>query len=238
MKPIRKAVSWVAIVKQFSGALRAVGCIALGGFLLLMNNQAWADDLFPPSWRSQPRTTLAEWDFTTAANPTPPDGTLTTVVGDSGGMPMAEMESDLVWDAVFGGSWGPSGPGIPINNLIFLEIPNWIDQEPVKFVQIQLTYQPGVDSPHVIDMGQIGVNDVSNKLSDSEMQIDPLDNLWHRTELWTIRPNPDSELIAIDVPRDSRVAQIVVDTISIPEPSCMALALLSLLATTRILRRR
>jgi hypothetical protein len=204
-------------------------------FWLTTNGAVVADDLFPAPWRGQPRTTLAEWDFVTAANPTPPDGTLTTVVGDSGGVPMAEMESDLVWDPVFNGSWHtrPEPPPL-INTFVYLEIPNWIDQEPLKLIQIQITAQPRftgpgiIEMPFVVDVGGIsggtGAGHTSQRINFSELEIDPVDGIWHRTETWQIRPNPDQEVITLDIPQDSLLTQIVVDTISfVPEPGTMIL---------------
>ena len=219
-------------------------------FLLLATNGAvLADDLFPPPWRGQPRTTLAEWDFVTAANPTPPDGGLIPVIGDSGGVPMATMESDLAWDPAFNGSWHTRPePPVLINTFVYLDIPNWIDQEPVKFVQIQITAQPRfiapgiIEMPYVVDVGGIsggtGVGHTSQLLNAVELEIDPLNGIWHRTELWQIRPNPDEEAITLDIPPDSLLTQIVVDTIStVPEPSAAALAVIVLVGTVVAGRR-
>ncbi len=53
--------------------------------------------------------------------------------------------------------------------------------------------------------------------------------MWQRIEQWEIRPNPDNEFFDITIPPDTVLSQVVVDTISVPEPSSAILAALGLI---------
>ena len=114
----------------------ALALVALGV------GRASADDLNPPPWRGQPLTTLTEWEFRTPLNPTPPDGTIVPVIGDGGGSPLASMSGDILWDQFDGdGAWIGGGQAGSPGGQIVLDIPNWIDSEPIKWLQIQMTVQ-------------------------------------------------------------------------------------------------
>lgn len=201
-----------------------------------MGSQAMADDLFPPPWRGGPLSTLAEWEFFGPLNPIPPDGALPVIVGDGMGpgvVPLATMSGAIAWFPSFDGDGAWLGTGPPgIDGYIDLLIPNWIDQEPLKIIQVQMTIQPqggNPPRPHVESISAsdpLGIDSVV-RMSVVERLIDPLNFIFHRTEIWKIRPNPDWEQIRIAVPADSYVDQIVVDTISIPEPASMALVLVA-----------
>jgi hypothetical protein len=222
---------------------------------LAMGGQSVADDLFPPPWRGQPLTTLTEWEFRSPANPVPPDGDIIPVVGDGlgpTGFPEATISGPLTWDPWDGnGAWIGTGPDPLALGFIDLQIPNWIDTEPIKFLQIQITTQPRITQPSpgvilvenpfvagIAASDPAGIIDVT-RLNVSELDLMTIDGHWHRTELWRIRPNPDWEIIRIAVPIDSLVDQIVVDTIStVPEPASLALTALASLAFAGFVRRR
>ncbi len=214
---------------------------------------AVADDLLPPPWRGQPLTTLAEWEFLTPANPAAPDGTLPTVMGDGGAglPPLASMSGPLLWDPFDGdGAWiGEAGP---LPGQIELDIPNWIDNEPIKWLQIQMTVQryfvpDPLDptkqilvSPHVNSISAFDPAGPTNSMLVQvlpELPVNPLNGTYLRTEVWKILPNPDNEQILIDVPVDTLVDEIVVDTISIPEPTTCGLLAVVLLGLSVVQRR-
>ncbi len=204
-------------------ALAAVACIAI----VTSPGRVFADDLVPPPWRGEPLTTVAAWDFLTP-NGGPPDALLPPpVVGDGGGLPSVTPLGGIIWDPVFNGSWiGNTGGALQFS------IPNWIDTEPWKQLWVQITYQPNptLPPPGLSNiLGSIPGGTVSSSfVSANDVLIDPLNNLYHRTEVWNLFPNPYSETFDIFIQPDVVVAQVVVDTISAPEPSTLCLAALGL----------
>lgn len=208
---------------------------------------AVADDLNPPPYRGAPLSTLTEWEFLTPANPAVPDGAIIPVVGDGGGGgPLATISGPMLWDAFDGdGAWiGNGQPGQ--EGQIALDIPNWIDELPTKHIRVQMVVQQFTSSSGLIVTPYVSAVDafdptgptVASLVNVSEFVSDPLNGLVHRTEDWILHPNPDYERIFINVPSDTLVDQIVVDTISVPEPSTVALALLGIASFVAIARRR
>ena len=207
-----------------------------------ITTSAVADDLTPPPWRdfAHPYYTLSAWDFVTPANPTPPDGhgpPLPPIVGDGGPppvVPSATMGATMAYDAGIGG-WFPIGTA---GGDIHLYIPNWIDFEPLKLIRVQMTYfgDPGASPDIVLVSG--GDNVVGPVVGaplgpPSILVLDPFDTHFHWFQDWAITPNPDWEFIDIFVPRDTVIDQIVVDTISLPEPTTLGLLGLAALAVIR-----
>ena len=217
-------------------SLHVAFALALG-IALVARGDARADDLFPPPWRGAPRTTVAEWDFITPSSGVP-DGTLPAVVGDGGGVPFMTPTPGISWDPVFNGSWiGNTG------GTMQFYIPNWIDNEPWKDFWIQITYQPNPQLPpptvsNLVGFHPNGSGPVQQTLV-FDIPIDPLNNLWHRTEVWRMFPNPFFENFDIFVAPDVLVTQVVVDTWSVPEPSAFLLAGIGVaLLGVRVWRRR
>ncbi len=182
-----------------------------------------ADDLVPPPWRGDPLTTVAEWDFLTPGAGFPDGLSLAPVIGDGGGLPQMTPTGGVVWDPVFNGSWiGQTGGALQFY------IPDWIDNEPYKDLWVQFTYQPNPTVP-LPEVSNIQAFDptgpvVVSPLSTNDFLIDPIDNLYHRTQVFRLFPNPDWETFDIVVAPDVVITQVVVDTISVPEPSTFVLA--------------
>lgn len=217
--------------------------LALLALCLCTWNLALADDLTPPPWqRGGPLTTSAEWDFLQGSPITPPDGnSVPTVIGDGGGpgaVPTATAGAGMNW-IPFDGTGGWIGPG----DMIF-DIPNWIDNEPFKLIWIQMTYQdnpatgfPGVTS--IIATDPLPTSVAFLGLTDIPFPGTTVPGLRYRLERWEIRPNPDFERIVVTLPADSVLSQVVIDTISVPEPSGLTLAsAAAMLACAGVWRRR
>jgi len=200
-------------------------------------SSALADDLAPPPWRGAgPYWTYSEWLFPDPNSMPPADFTLN--VGD--GVPPSGVSQPTAtilgmrWDPGTpdtGGGWMTIDPGIP--GLIQLEIPNWIDTEPIKHIRVQLTYiNDGNNDPFIDSIsGQDGIDPVLGVPEGPPVftELEPFIH-WHWYQDWTMRPNPDWEIIQIVVPGDIFLHQIVVDTLSIPEPASFVLLAIGMAA--------
>lgn len=220
--------------------------VGVGAMFLLTGSigTAMADDFSPPPWRDlgHPYSTLQAWDFLTPLTPLEPDDpNVPLVVGDGlgGGPPVATVVANLQWDAGspdFPGVWVPTDPS---GGLMELFIPNWIDNEPLKLIWVQTRFignpstPPSVFDVFAID-GNTGIYGAPTG-PPVVTTLDSLNGIYGVTEEWQVIPNPDYETINIFVPPDVAIDQIVVDTISFPEPGSLALVALGLAV---VMRRR
>ena len=223
-------------MKHVSPIALSVRLFAVVSMMLLMSTQTLADDLTPPPWSRDGAsnfTTAAEWDFTVndGTNYVADGSSVTTVNGDGGGgfPPQMSAGGDIGWVTYNDGGWqggiGGTGPG----SLNF-RIANWIDDEPLKIVWMQMTYAPDPVSGGSPFIEFIIADDPlpitrTEQVSVTEGPIsgDALGR-WHKLEVWEIEPNPDFESIQIVVLEGVTVDQVVIDTIStVPEPTGLAM---------------
>lgn len=223
---------------------------------------AIADDLRPPSYRGLPRTTSAEWDFLTD-QPTDniqPDGTtVPLVVGDIAPQLDAAFAGDphpsgsrfggasVAWSSMSNGGYLATGVGTAQRGLVF-NVPNWIDQEPLKLLRVQITYQG--PAPTTTVFGSLGVPGSSDAVTEQlAAHVDVTTGLpptlppgtSYFYDDWTIQPNPDWEQVVVFMSEGTFVDQVVIDSISfVPEPSSAVLVALGLsgLLLARGRRRR
>lgn len=210
--------------------VECVGLLGAGMVVLAGSSMALGHDLNPPPWRGDQYSSFAEFTFPTPANPVLPNPG--AFWGDGApGPPTLTLDTSFQWESSLETWVSTGGAGTPLG-IIEIFLPNWIDMEPLKIVQVQFTWQgdpslpPGTPGgpPSIIDIistpptagGLVGIT--------PDIPLDPTNGIFHRTETWEIRPNPDFEFIVIGVPVDTAIQQIVVDTISIPAPGAMALA--------------
>lgn len=207
-----------------------------------------ADDFYPPnvviglpqwqSWnRGAPLSATAAWDFLTNTNPAAPDDPAVQAILPPGTSASAMASTSMQWTDSFqlGGHEGWYVPVGSANGQIVINMPNWIDEEPVKYLRLQMTYN-GPDQASTPTVNIVGT-DPQGCLTTFIGQIDEVTPLGQQysISMWKIVPNPDSERIIITIPTGLFVDEIVVDTISIPEPATMALMGLGVLG---LLRRR
>lgn len=210
--------------------------ICLISVTALLATNALADDFAPPTeWvRGDPLSTAMEWEFLTDANGhTGPDGTTVTTVPTPTGSGTVSIYGgsfgiDPIWSPGDGdGQW--SGPA---NEPIFMEfqIENWEDIEPVKFLRIQVTY--GGSAPSISSIGAI--HQSINPVTIVHTGTTPFSTTQLLFE-YEMYPNPFFELFELEIPVGGSVDQVVVDTISMPEPATLSVLALGGLA---VLKRR
>jgi hypothetical protein len=221
-----------------------------GAMLAVIQATSWADDVSPPSWPrlgATNRSTSAEWDFDDdGTNPLLPDGnTVPLIVGDfkptldgafpgSAPHPSGAASGVLTYTAGSGFLNSGTAPGT-----IAFNVPNWIDQEPFKFLRIQVTYTGPTPGTRVF--GFLGVPGDGNAVTEfpGAVVLGTVGQSLHMYQDWTLQPNPDWEQVVVDVPVGTFIDQVVIDTIStIPEPSALALAMMALFASAVALDRR
>lgn len=186
-----------------------------------------ADDFAPPPWlRAHPHAITAEWEFLTPANPLAPDGPgpLTNVfTKGSGSVPTTATiagAAGLGW----GIGDGDGGWFFPDGGDILFDVDNVIDHEPVKHLWLQVTHTPGlglaVDPMAAFNLGATGA------LPGPPTMIPhgPTSTIF----FWDMFPNPPWERFRLLVFGTGEIDQVVIDTISIPEPSTFVLCGLGL----------
>ncbi|MEX2113103.1 MAG: PEP-CTERM sorting domain-containing protein [Pirellulales bacterium] len=200
-------------------------CLLAAFGLMLVPATAPADDFAPPPWdRAHPNAVTAEWEFSAPASPIAPDGPLTNVgVKGSGTLSTTATIFASGWGAGDGdGGWffAPDFDGS-----IYFEVDNVVDLEPVKHMWVQVTHTPGlalgIDPLFAENFSVFG----STPGSISMIPHGPTSTIF----FWDIFPNPAAEVFTLHVFSTGEIDQIVVDTISIPEPSTLALAAFGLI---------
>lgn len=195
-------------------------CLFLVAIIAFTVLPVMADDFAPPSYRGDPLSYRADWEFDT--NPFP--DFLPDLVSD-GGPKTTEIlypgpERTEIRPIGVDWTWENGGIVNPLHDATLeIDVINWVDTEPEKFVRIQLTYSGG-PAPTVLGaVGYEGGTTYGPFVPYSTVDVD----LIHRYSDITMQPNPDWETIEIFVPQGTSIDEIVIDTVSIPEPSVIVM---------------
>ncbi|KKM01895.1 hypothetical protein LCGC14_1789840 [marine sediment metagenome] len=209
--------------------------ICMIGATALPAASARADDFAPPPWtRGAPLSTSVEWEFlTSVVSHFPSDGTeVPLIMGDFTGPPAASVHADPgfppTWSIGDGDGEWTAGTG-PFS--MEFELGNWVDDEPVKFMRIQVTFAGS--APTVTSLGAINDGDFVLGVHVGTTAFSATHVLFE----YEFHPNPDFELLTLEIPAGSSIDQVVVDTISMPEPATLALLAIGVLAALRPRRR-
>ena len=206
---------------------------------------AVADDLFPPDFRYDPLWYYAEWDpFTNGDfNGFYADYEASQDDSDPNTTLHNGFNTHLDFDPSPGWAMAPGGGGFynPLTAATFVaNVVNWIDWEPHKFIRIQVTYADMLGNGPPVITGALGYDvptggpyfgGLYGELRG--LVLGPFHEYYY--EDWIIEPNPDWEQIQFILPMGTIVEQIVIDTVSVPEPVTL---LVMAAAGLAILRRR
>jgi hypothetical protein len=197
-------------------------------FALLFPLCIVADDIAPPWFRGEPLSVMAAWDFATA-----PDFNLDIVPDSFSAIPgsgtetlfgdvstHAEVVNPSNWQWVPAGGRGGITP-IVDNEELTIDLQNWVDDEPFKYIRIQFTGSISFGLPFFIgfvtgfdDQGPVPISAASGQITDLG------NGRIHQTSNSVLQPNPDWEQISIPLAIGSILEEIIVDTVSlVPEPA-------------------
>jgi hypothetical protein len=177
----------------------------------LFTGVALADDLTPPPYRGNPLSVQAEWQLLPGTNFL--NLTASNWVDDTD-------PTTTLHPLPF------STPVQPNADAYQFQLPNWIDQMPVKYMRVQLTWQGNLLPPvSIASQALDGINTVIGTITYvSPLQVDASGIKAYQYYDFKFMPNPDFERINIQMAPNSLLTQVVVDTVStVPEPATLAL---------------
>ncbi|MGD8386283.1 MAG: PEP-CTERM sorting domain-containing protein [Desulfobacteraceae bacterium] len=129
----------------------------------------------------------------------------------------------------------------PDTNWYRFFMPNFIDPLSEKYMRIQVTYfsDVGPDTPtieNIIGEDMEGGAYISEFISHVDWPADTPDAFYFYED-WAIYPNPDWEWIEISLAQGDVLYQVVIDTVSTPEPTTMLLVGVGLLGLASLRKR-
>jgi hypothetical protein len=171
---------------------------------------AFGDNLNPPSYVGNPLSVHAEWQLL-------PGSTFLNLTNWS-----SVDDSDPT--TYLYPNFTPPTQVIPNNGIYDFQLPNWVDNMPVKYLRLQLTWVGTTQSPlNIFSQGLDGVNSVLGAVTFASTPIILTSGVYQYFDL-TYNPNPDFERLHITLPGNNYLTQTVVDTVStVPEPATMCL---------------
>lgn len=200
--------------------------VLLAVCLFVSGSMAFGDDLYPPPWRGDPLSYLVEWD-SFVGDGSAPDSESSVDDNDPATFLYHAFSTHIDFDGEgwVAGNGSISNPGR--DGSFACNVVNWVDWEPEKWLRIQIAYTPSVGgAPSIIDVLGNGADPPNGSgagiIYDSAF-LNRYDEGNYFYEDWIIMPNPDWEQIQVFVPMGTSVDQIVIDTVSLPEPSTLVL---------------
>ena len=185
--------------------------LAIAAIAAFTINISLADDLNPPDYRGDPLSVYAHWQ---GAPGTP--------------LPFLVMDAfNTVDDA------DPLtflDPLLPTNFVVGPDyqfaLPNFVDDLPIKYMRLQLTWQFDPAGPDIIDIfGEDSGGLVPGNIvfTSPLVTVDPAAAIFYQYYDIEFKPNPDLERWFIISP-NAPLVQVVADTVStVPEPATMIL---------------
>jgi hypothetical protein len=196
--------------------------IAVAAVLAFSCGTVLGDDLTPPPWRGNPLSVMGEWQL---------------ILGST-------ILNQTQWNTV--GSPGinlyPLAPPAQVmpasGNVYDLLLPNFVDNMPIKYMRLQLTWSNSGPPINVFSQALDGVNSILGTITFASVPVlNTAGNGFYQYYDIEFLPNPDFERVLVQLPAGGLMTQIVIDTVStVPEPATMAILGLGSLAL-RIRRR-
>ena len=201
---------------------RKFGGLMVGVLLLMGASSALADNILPPPWAGESRTTVQGWEFSDDnLNPLPDFGV------NPFGLQPATVNPGYPWLPESNGRQGVW----PLSGSITFPIYNFPEPYPEKRIWIQVTWQPqDVGNELHVGASAAGATELGCALIDDVLLADG----WrHTTTEIILEPNPQME--DVEVWGWVNVDEVVIHTRCIPEPATLGLIALGGLM---MLRRR
>ena len=185
---------------------------------------ALADDLQPPAWRGQAQTTFQEWEFTTSSNTPAAD-----LARNPFGTPalLAQPGPGKTWLA---NSYGQQGVW-PLSGSLTITLPDRPRPEVYSDVWVQLTWAEEIPG----GFPSIWLATCGSLFTMIYATIPDPGPIWKHST-YELLVSSSALFDTIKVTGGILVNELVIDTISVPEPSTSALLLLG--AAVWYLRRK
>lgn len=183
-----------------------------------------ADDLTPPPYRGDPLSVHAHWNYI-------PGSTILNLTNWS-------SVDDNDPTTYLYPNFTPNTQVIPNNGIYQFQLPNWVDNMPVKYLRLQLAWGGTTASPiNIFSQGLDGVNPVVATLVFASTPQILTSGVYQYFDL-TFQPNPDFERVNVQLPGNNYLTQVVIDTVStVPEPATLVMLGLGALSLIRHRRR-
>jgi hypothetical protein len=189
--------------------------------VLLIASITYGHDLTPPPYRGSPLSVSAEWQYlpgTTFLN-------LTNWSSVDDSDPSTYLYPNFT----------PTAQVIPNAGIYQLQIPNFVDNMAVKYMRVQLTWDNTLQPPvNIFSQALDGTNSIFASIVYTSTPI-VLSNGVYQYYDFVFKPNPDFERLHVEMPANALLTQIVVDTVSTPEPA--TIMMLGLGALTMLRRK-
>lgn len=186
---------------------------------------AHGDDRNPPPYRGEPLSVHAHW-----------------LVDPSGLFVLSEFSwADDDDPSTYLSPLTPSVLIDPAAGVYGFEVPNFVDELPIKLLRIQLTWTGTTQPPlFLASIGIDGGNAVPGVVTFASTPLvftqPPGGYQYFDIEY---KPNPDFEQIRVQLPPDVSLDQVVIDSIStVPEPAASGLLIWGGMGITALRRRR
>jgi len=168
-------------------------------------------DITPPPYRGAPLSVYAHWNLVAGSTTL----NLTNWSSQDDTDPTTYLYPNFTT---------PNPQVTPNGGSYDFQIPNWVDNMPIKYLRLQMTWVGTTQSPlNILTQGLDGVNPVVGNITFASTPIILTSGVYQYFD-FEYKPNPDFERIHVTLPGNNYLIQTVVDSVStIPEPATLAL---------------